>query len=132
MRPLVVVIDDSMTVRKILEVTLKRAGWQVCTFADGLQAMRALAQQEIPVPEALVLDVGLPRLNGYDVARAFRQQPSCRRCIILFLSGQDGFFDKLQGRLAGGNAYVTKPFHPIEVLQTLEALLWRARQDEDP
>ena len=130
MRPFVMVIDHSMTVRKILEVTFERAGWPVCTFADGLQALRALEQEEVPVPEALVIDVGLPKLNGYAVARAFRRQPACRQCIILFLSGQDGVFDRLRRRLAGGHASIMKPFQPAEVVQILETLLYSAQQDQ--
>lgn len=130
MQPFVMVIDHSMTVRKILEVTFERAGWPVRTFADGVQAMRALEQEEVPVPEALVIDVGLPKLNGYAVARAFRRQPTCRQCIILFLSGQDGVFDRLRRRLAGGHASLTKPFQPAEVLHILETLLSRTQQDQ--
>src|SRR5215469_576586 len=96
MRQCIVVIDGSMTVRKILEMTFERAGWPVYTFVNGKQALTALKREDIPAPEAIVLDVRLPQMNGYAVARAFRRQECCRHCVILFLSTQDGLFDRLR------------------------------------
>lgn len=75
MDSLVMVIDDSLTVRKILEASLQRAGLGVSTFADGLEAMHALTHHTTPVPQLVLLDVGLPKVNGYTVARTLRHHP---------------------------------------------------------
>ena len=117
----VLVIDDSLTVRKIMETSLQRAGMTPFAFPDGLQAMQALMARQVPLPDAVILDVGLPKMDGYAVARALRRQQALSQTIILMLSGHDGRLDKLRGRLAGANVYVTKPFQPTQVIAELYA-----------
>jgi twitching motility two-component system response regulator PilG len=112
----VVVIDDSLTVRKIMEVSLKREGFEVVSFPDGIQAIDALNRGEISAPDLILLDVGLPRMDGYQVARTFKQKAPFNHTIIIMLSGRDGLLDKMKGRLAGAKAYITKPFKPSEVI----------------
>ncbi len=119
----VMVIDDSLTVRRIMEASLRREGFQTVSFADGLQAMDALTKREIPVPDLILLDVGLPRMNGYDIARHFRQKNRLGNTVIIMLSGRDGVFDKLRGRMAGAKEYITKPFKPAEVIAVVRAHL---------
>lgn len=119
----VMVIDDSLTVRKIMESSLRREGFQAVSFPDGLQAMSALSRGEIPVPDLILLDVGLPKMNGYEIARTFRQKNRLGNTVIIMLSGRDGVFDKLRGRLAGAKEYITKPFKTAEVIATVRAHL---------
>ncbi len=120
---LVMVIDDSLTVRKIMETSLKREGFQAVSFPDGLQAMQALASGEVPVPDLILLDVGLPKMDGYEVARAFKQKNRLGNTVIIMLSGRDGVFDKIRGRMAGAKEYLTKPFKPAEVIAVVRAHL---------
>jgi DNA-binding response OmpR family regulator len=115
----VLVIDDSLTVRKILETSLRRAGFATSSFPDGIQAMQALTEGRVPIPDVVVLDIGLPKMDGYAVARALKRQGAFKRAIIIMLSGHDGYIDKLRGRLAGANAFVTKPFQPARMLELL-------------
>jgi twitching motility two-component system response regulator PilG len=119
----VVVIDDSLTVRKIMEVSLRREGFEVIAFPDGLQALEALTRNEIPVPDLILLDVGLPKMDGYQVARTLKQKSRLGNTVIIMLSGRDGVFDKIKGRLAGAKEYITKPFKPIEVIAAVRAHL---------
>lgn len=119
----VMVIDDSLTVRKIMESSLRREGFQAVSFADGLQAMSALSRGEIPVPDLILLDVGLPKMNGYEIARTFRQKNRLGNTVIIMLSGRDGVFDKLRGRMAGAKEYITKPFKTAEVIATVRSHL---------
>lgn len=123
MDQIVIVIDDSLTVRKILEASLSRAGFAVYSFSDGLQAMRALTASQIPPPDAVLLDIGLPKMDGYAVARTLKRQPALHHTVIIMLSGHQGRLDKFRGRLAGASAYVTKPFHPAQVLSVLRSRL---------
>lgn len=117
----VLVIDDSLTVRKIMETSLQRAGMTPFTFPDGLQAMQALTARYVPIPDAVILDIGLPKMDGYAVARALRRHQAFHQTIIIMLSGHDGRLDKLRGRLAGANVYVTKPFQPEHIIAALSA-----------
>jgi DNA-binding response OmpR family regulator len=120
---LVMVIDDSLTVRKIMETSLKREGFNAISFPDGLQAMQALARGEVPVPDLILLDVGLPKMDGYEVARAFKQKSRLGNTVIIMLSGRDGMFDKLRGRMAGAKEYITKPFKPAEVIAVVRTYI---------
>jgi twitching motility two-component system response regulator PilG len=120
---LVMVIDDSLTVRKIMETSLKREGFNAISFPDGLQAMQALARGEVPVPDLILLDVGLPKMDGYEVARTFKQKSRLGNTVIIMLSGRDGMFDKLRGRMAGAKEYITKPFKPAEVIAVVRNYL---------
>lgn len=120
---LVMVIDDSLTVRKIMETSLKREGFDAISFPDGLQAMQALARGDVPVPDLILLDVGLPKMDGYEVARAFKQKSRLGNTVIIMLSGRDGMFDKLRGRMAGAKEYITKPFKPAEVIAVVRTYL---------
>ncbi len=120
---LVMVIDDSLTVRKIMETSLRREGFRAVTFPDGLQAMSALSNGEVPVPDLILLDVGLPKVNGYEIARAFKQKNRLGNTVIIMLSGRDGIFDKLRGRMAGAKEYITKPFKPAEVIAVVRSHL---------
>lgn len=119
----VLVIDDSLTVRKILETSLLRSGFAASSFPDGIQAMQALTEGRIPIPDAIILDIGLPKMDGYAVARTLKRQRAFQGAIIIMLSGHDRFIDKLRGRLAGANAYLTKPFQPAKMLEVLCAHL---------
>jgi twitching motility two-component system response regulator PilG len=123
MSPVILVIDDSLVVRRILENSLSRAGLRVVSFADGLAALDALNKKTMPLPDMLLLDVGLPKLSGYDLARLFRKTPPFASLPIIMLSGHDGLIDKLRGRLVGASAYLTKPFRPAELLAAIRTYL---------
>ena len=111
MNKLVMVIDDSPTVRKIVEVSLRREGLEVVSFPDGIEALRAVTNHQMErVPDLVVLDIDLPKMNGYEIARYLRSKPQWSRTVIVILSRHDGVIDRLKARLAGTQAYLTKPF----------------------
>jgi twitching motility two-component system response regulator PilG len=112
------IIDDSSTIRKIVETGFGREGYEVTSFADGIAALQWLAGPDARLPELLLLDVNLPRMNGYDVARYL--QKKYPYIIIVMLTRRDGMLDKLKARLAGAQDYLVKPFQ-MEVLLTLVA-----------
>lgn len=116
----VMVIDDSMTVRTVVEACLRRTGVQVTSFGDGLAAMGALARREVAVPDVLLLDIGLPKMDGYEVARILRSKPELNQTTIIMLTAHDGVLDRLRGKLVGASAYITKPFrvsHVVDVVR---------------
>jgi twitching motility two-component system response regulator PilG len=108
MNQLVMVIDDSLTIRKILDICLRRVGYQVQCFQDGVEALRWLSLSEAAIP-ALV-DLNLPKMGGYEVIRLPKANPAFAQTIFVILSRHDGILDRLKGRLAGAHAYLTKPF----------------------
>lgn len=129
MEPTVLVVDDSPTVRKIVQMTLQREHIRVITAADGLSALSAVADE---MPALILLDIQLPRMNGYHICQTLRKHLQFRQIPIIMLSGKDGLFDKMRGRLAGSTEYLTKPFDAVELVQTVKKHLanWEERRGE--
>jgi twitching motility two-component system response regulator PilG len=115
--PLVMLIDDSAPVRKIIEVSLGRVGISTITFPDGLSAMQALAKNDVGVPHLLLLDIGLPKMDGYEVAQILRSNRAFEHTIILMLTGREGVIDRLRSRMVGARGYITKPFKVSDVVR---------------
>jgi DNA-binding response OmpR family regulator len=123
MNKLVLVIDDSITICKIIEVCLHRAGYEVKCFPDGVQAMQWLHSGEARTPDLIFVDLGLPKMDGYSVIRHFRAEPAFGQTIFVIISRRDGKIDKLKGRLVGAHAYLTKPFKTAELLAIVQSHL---------
>lgn len=118
------VIDDSPTVRKIIETCLGREGFDVRSFVDGVEAMRWITNDaEARVPDLVLLDIGLPKMDGYEVARLFKAKSMFNNTIIIMLSRRDGVIDRLKGRLAGAKDYITKPFKTQELVAIIQEQL---------
>ena len=118
--PVVLVVDDSPTVRKIVQLTLQREHMQVVTASDGLSALAAVADVS---PDLILLDIMLPRMDGYNICQVIRKNLAYRDLPIIMLSGKDGIFDKMRGRLAGSSDYITKPFDSGDLVQTVKRYL---------
>jgi twitching motility two-component system response regulator PilG len=112
-QPVVVVIDDSPTIRKIMELTLQRMDLRVVSAASGVAGLAAVAEHN---PVLIFLDIVLPSVNGYQLCQVIKRNPRYQHIPVIMLSGKDGIFDKMRGRLAGANDYITKPFEPGAVL----------------
>jgi twitching motility two-component system response regulator PilG len=118
--PVVLVVDDSPTVRKIVQLTLQREHIRVVTAGDGLSALAAVADEQ---PDLILLDIMLPRMDGYNICQIVRKNMAYRDLPIIMLSGKDGLFDKMRGKLAGSTEYMTKPFDSAELAQTIKRYL---------
>ena len=123
MAAFVMVIDDSQVVRTILDTCLRRAGYEVTCFEDGLQALGWLNISEARIPELVIVDLGLPRLDGYEIIRLLRARPALADTVLVILSARDGILDRIKGRLVGAHAYLTKPFKTHEILAVVQAQL---------
>jgi DNA-binding response OmpR family regulator len=113
---LAMIIDDSLTVRKILEVTLRREGLNVLSFATGTEALRILEGNPGLIPDLLFLDLALPGMDGFTVLRLLRTRSRFDGMVIVILSRRDGMLDRLKSRLAGATVYLTKPFKTREII----------------
>jgi DNA-binding response OmpR family regulator len=118
-----IVVEDDPDLRSVLARGLSEEGFDVEAVGDGAGALTAA---RAPV-DALVIDVGLPDADGRDVCQALRAQ-GCQ-APVLFLTAHDAVTDRLAGFSAGGDDYVTKPFHFAELVARLNALLRRSGAD---
>ncbi len=117
MGKLVMIIDDSLTIRKIVETSLQREGFEVVNYPDGIEALRALAEKRLNrIPDLVLLDIGLPKMDGYEIARRLRSKSQFNNTVIVMVSGRDGVVDRLKGRLAGAREYLTKPFRTQDLI----------------
>ena len=114
---MVLVVDDSATIRHLVAHTLHGAGYVVRMAEDGVKALSMI--QEV-VPDMVFLDINMPRLDGYQVCKVIKNDQATKKVPVVMLSGKDGFFDKVKGRLAGSSEYVTKPFEAEGLLRTVE------------
>lgn len=116
----IMVVDDSATVRKLISGKLEKCGHIVITAVDGMDAMEKL--NDI-TPDLILLDIAMPRMDGYQVCKLIRNNESTKDIPIVMISGKDGFFDKVRGRMAGTTSYITKPFGPETLMKMLETYL---------
>lgn len=116
----ILVVDDSPTVRKLISGKLEKSGHHVVCAVDGVDA---LAKMEEGMPDLVLLDITMPRMDGYEVCKQIRSNPENKNLPVVMISGKDGFFDKVRGRMAGTTGYVTKPFGPETLMKALETYL---------
>ncbi|MBA2340127.1 MAG: response regulator [Pyrinomonadaceae bacterium] len=112
----ILVVDDSPTVRKLITIKLEKEGHRVVPAVDGKDALAKL--NEI-VPDLIFTDITMPRMDGYQFCKLVRSDETTKHVPIIMLSGKDGFFDKVRGRMAGSTAYITKPFEPETLLKVV-------------
>jgi two-component system, OmpR family, response regulator len=117
----VLVVDDEMNIAELISMALRYEGWDISTAHTGNKAVRQAKDQR---PDAIVLDVMLPDIDGFEVLRRIRaNQPEVP---VLFLTARDAVEDRVAGLTAGGDDYVTKPFSIEELVARLRGLMRRA------
>jgi twitching motility two-component system response regulator PilG len=116
----ILVVDDSPTVRKLIAGKLEKCGHEVVCANDGVEAMERL---EHIVPDLILLDITMPRMDGYQVCKQIRTNNATKDVTVVMISGKDGFFDKVRGRMAGATGYITKPFGPETLMKAVEMYL---------
>lgn len=116
-RPLVLVVDDSPTVCKLVSITLSKRGFQIVSASDGIDALDVISSNK---PDLILLDITMPRLDGYKLCKIIRGHDETREIPVIMLSGKDGFFDKARGKFVGCTSYITKPFEPEALIQEVE------------
>ena len=124
MSDLVMVIEDEREIRDLVRYNLEKAGFRVAAAADGEQGLRQLFAAR---PDALVLDLMLPGMNGLEIVRELRQEPLTHDLPVLVLTARSAEMDKLLGFEQGADDYLTKPFSPRELVARVKALLRRSR-----
>ena len=121
---LILVVDDEPDIRRVVRAYLERDGFSVITAGDGAEALRLARQRR---PNAVVLDLMLPEVQGLDVCRQLRADSNTP---VLMLTARDDITDKVVGLQIGADDYVTKPFDIREVVARVHALLRRAANSD--
>jgi DNA-binding response OmpR family regulator len=118
----VLVVEDEPNIVDSLSFLMKQAGFTVQVARDGDTALRVLASQ---VPDLILLDVMLPRRDGYDVCRTIRANPAWRGIKVIMLTAKGRELDRRKGLELGADDYVTKPFSTREIVERVRSLLER-------
>lgn len=121
-RPVVLAADDDEDILELVAFRLERSGYTVLRAKDGEEALAlALAER----PDLAVLDVMMPKLDGFELTRCLRAEPATSRMPIILLTARAQDADLEQGFAAGADDYIRKPFSPQELRTRVQAMLGR-------
>lgn len=120
----ILIVDDEQDVTELLEFNLRSAGYEVISAEDGASALRKAREQ---VPDLIILDVMLPEMDGTEVCKQLRRDPSTARIPVIMLTAKAGEIDRVLGLELGADDYVTKPFSPRELVLRVRGLLRRGQ-----
>jgi twitching motility two-component system response regulator PilH len=116
----VLIVDDSITQRELISNLLTNMGLKVTIAKDGLEALEEIQEN---CPDLVVLDIVMPRMNGYEVCRWLRNNVKCRKLPVVMCSAKSEDFDRYWGMKQGADAYISKPFKPQDLVGTVKQLL---------
>jgi DNA-binding response OmpR family regulator len=119
-RPRVVIADDDPDIRRLVQITVSNAGCDVTVASDGEQALELIRQSP---PDLVILDVLMPRMDGWEVARELKADPLTQGVPIMFLTSRGQEHDVLEGFNSGAADYMVKPFSPRELQVRVRAVL---------
>jgi sigma-B regulation protein RsbU (phosphoserine phosphatase) len=121
----ILVVDDEVDINTILSVTLRRAGYEVVSAADGVEAVEAI---EGRAPDLILLDVMMPRADGFETLRRIRAHGPTALTPVIMLTAKSALADRMKGFERGADDYVPKPFEPAEIVARVRVLLQRTAQ----
>jgi twitching motility two-component system response regulator PilH len=116
----VLVVEDSITQRKMISELLKKKGLQVSEASNGSEALQKVQTDR---PDLVLMDIVMPEMNGYELCRRIKSNPQTQKLPVVMCSAKSEEFDRYWGMKQGADAYISKPFHPAELLGTVKQLL---------
>lgn len=119
------VVDDEAKLLRAVAVTLREEGYEVTTARSGAEALVAIS---VGVPDLIISDIRMPRMDGYQFARALRSNPRTELIPVIFLTAKGERKDRIAGIRTGVDAYLVKPFDPEELLAVVSNLLGRVER----
>ena len=129
MKPKILVVDDEPEAVELLEFNLKQAGYAVSAAGDGAAALKKARAQ---TPDMVVLDVMLPEMDGFEICKTLRLEPTMAKLPIIMLTAKAAEIDRVLGLELGADDYLTKPFSPRELLLRIKKILSRGANEEKP
>jgi len=112
----VALIDDSNTIRRSGEIFLTQAGYQVVLAVDGFDGLSKIVEHH---PDVILLDVMMPRLDGYQTCALIKNNPEFNSTPVIMLTSKDSLFDRTRGRLMGADEYLVKPFNKKSLVDAI-------------
>ena len=109
----ILAVDDERHIVRLIQVNLERAGYQVMTAFDGPEALKKV---EADKPDLIVLDVMMPRMDGFEVLKRLKAKPETSEIPVIMLTAKAQDADVFRGWSSGVSAYLTKPFNPLELI----------------
>ena len=122
------IVDDSITMRKVNSRVLESVGIETVTAKDGQDAVEQLQDR---IPNIMLLDIEMPRMDGYQLAEYVRGDARLRRVPIIMITSRSGQKHRDRAMKAGANAYLTKPYREPELIETVNRLLAGREQETD-
>ena len=116
----VLIVDDAPNIVLSLEFLIKKEGYEVQSVSNGEEAMQAIAEK---TPDLILLDVMMPRKDGYQVCQELRANPSWKNIKIIMLTAKGRDVEREKGLALGADDYITKPFATQEVVEKIRSLL---------
>jgi chemosensory pili system protein ChpA (sensor histidine kinase/response regulator) len=118
--PVVMVVDDSITMRKVTSRVLENHSLEVITAQDGVDAVEKLHDR---VPDLMLLDIEMPRMDGYQLLEHIRADARLRHVPVVMITSRAGQKHRKKARTAGANAYLTKPYQEAELIEQVSEML---------
>ena len=118
----ILVVDDEENIVKLVSYNLEQEGYEIITANEGKEALAKIEQEE---PDLMILDLMLPKIDGFDICRKVRKDSNSNNLPIIILSAKEEEIDKILGLELGADDYVTKPFSPRELIARVKAVLRR-------
>ena len=109
----ILAVDDERHIVRLIQVNLERAGYQVMTAFDGPEALKKVEAEK---PDLIVLDVMMPRMDGFEVLKRLKAKPETSEIPVIMLTAKAQDADVFRGWSSGVSAYLTKPFNPLELI----------------
>ncbi len=116
----ILIVEDEESLLKLESILLSSRGYRVTGVKDGLAALQALANDSF---DLVLLDIMMPGIDGFEVCRRIRENPQTRELPVVMLTAKKSAVDQTRGIELGANAYITKPFKSIKIMDVIESLL---------
>ncbi len=116
----IMIVDDSAMLREMVAAQLKNNGFQVVEAIDGAEAVEKIQSH---APDLVITDIVMPRMNGYELCRWIKNDPAVKRVPVIMCTTKSEEFDRYWGTKQGADAYITKPYHPPELIDAVNRLL---------
>ncbi|NET39082.1 MAG: response regulator [Cyanothece sp. SIO1E1] len=121
----VLIVDDSAMSREMIADLLEKIGLDIVEAIDGIEAQEKIQTVQ---PDLVVMDIVMPNMNGYELCRWLKNNPTTQGVPVVICSSKGEEFDRYWGMKQGADAYIAKPFRPVEMVETVKQLLRSKRQ----
>jgi len=125
----ILIIEDDKHISRLVKYNLEKAGYDCTVADDGEEALGILAKER---PDLIILDIMLPKMDGFELCRAIKQDVKLKNIPIIMLTAKGEEVDRIVGLELGADDYVVKPFSPRELILRIKAILKRGKSEESP